>query len=329
MSSDPLLSICIPTFNRLHYLKESLDILLPQAQRLGVEVCVSDNHSTDGTVSYLAEMAERFSCLRYCVQKENIGLERNMISAISIGENDYILPIGDDEILPNGSVEILLNEIDEDADVIILDGWHTNASLLPKRRHLPPDIQGATLTLPSEAFNGLWDKMPPGSFFASRQCFLTEYSDRYIGTSHAYTGAVWDALADKYLKTGACRVKCMSIPTVLLRGGEKSWRNDAAKIMLYEIPLWFQLVMENDVYKFGVLPIFNQYIQNQTRLARLLNYRGSGQLDKKLVNRLVGMYSEHQINMMKKVITLPVAPLKLFFAVYYGIKNIMKRMVCR
>lgn len=70
------LSICIPTFNRLHYLEESLDTLLPQAQQSDADVCISENHFTDGTAGYLAEMAERYQCLRLCVQKRNIGLEK-------------------------------------------------------------------------------------------------------------------------------------------------------------------------------------------------------------------------------------------------------------
>lgn len=328
-NSKPALSICIPTFNRLHYLKESLDILLPQAQRLDVEVCVSDNHSTDGTVGYLTEMAEKFSCLHYCVQKENVGLEKNMILAISMGESDYILPIGDDEVLPDGAVEILLNEIDESFDVIILDGWHTDANLLPQRRHLPDTVRGVTFIAPAEAFINLWDKMPPGSFFASRECFSPGYSDRYIGTSHAYTGAVWDALADKYIKTGACKVKCMSIPTVLLRGGEKSWRNDAVKIRLYEIPLWFQLVMKKDVYKSVVPPILNKFIQSRANLMRLLDYRASGQLNKNMYSMIAGIYSEPRMALIRMVIAIPVIPLKLFFHINHGTRNIAQQIIGR
>jgi glycosyltransferase involved in cell wall biosynthesis len=323
------LSICIPTFNRLHYLKESLDVLLPQAQHLDVEVCVSDNCSTDGTGAYLNKMAEQFPCLRFFLQKENIGLEKNMLSAISKGKHNYILPIGDDEVLPDGTLELLLQEIDDQSDVIILDGWNTDDKLVPKSRHLPINIRGVTFSTPAEAFTRLWDKMPPGSFMAARQCFVSAYSDRFLGTSHAYTGAIWDSLADMHHKTGTCKIKCMSIPTVLLRGGEKSWRNDAGMIILYEIPLWFQLLMERDAYKVVVPPILNNFIHRQTGLIRLLQYRGSGQLDKKMVDKLVEMYSSHQIGLMRKVIALPEAPLKLLFATYEHAKSIAKLILRR
>ena len=326
---QPALSICIPTFNRLHYLKESLDTLLPQAQRLDVEVCISDNHSTDGTVGYLKEMVELYSCLSICVQKENVGLDKNMLAVIEMASGNYICQIGDDDYLPEGAVNLILNELEEGSDVIILDGWHTDAALLEKRRHLPPDIQGVTMSLPAEAFYCLWDKMPFGSFVADRKCFLSDCSGRYIGTSHAYTGAVWDALAEKYHKTGTCKVKCMATPTVLLRGGEKSWRNDAAKIMLYEIPLWFQLVMVNDVYKSVVAPILNKYIHSQTSLVQLLSYRALGQLDKQMLDSLAGIYPDRQIELMRKIVALPVKPLEWSLAGYFGVKRFIKWIVRR
>jgi glycosyltransferase involved in cell wall biosynthesis len=321
------LSICIPTFNRLHYLKESLDVLLPQAQHLDVEVCVSDNCSTDGTGAYLKKMAEKFPCLRFFVQKENIGLEKNMLSAISKGAHNYILPIGDDEVLPDGTLELLLQEIDDQSDVIILDGWNTDDKLVPKSRHLPINIRGVTFSNPAEAFTRLWDKMPPGSFMAARQCFVSTYSDRFLGTSHAYTGAIWESLADIHLKTGTCRIKCMSTPTVLLRGGEKSWRNDAGTIMLYEIPLWFQLLMSRDIYKVVVPPILNEFLQRQASLISLLRYRGNRQIDKKIVDGLVQMYSLTQISLMRKIIALPEMPLRLLFAAYDGAKSVVKSIL--
>jgi hypothetical protein len=252
-----------------------------------------------------------------------------MVAVISNASGNYIFPIGDDDYLPEGAVNLILNEIDEGSDVIILDGWHTDAALIQKGRHLPPNMQGITLSLPSEAFGSLWDKMPFGSFLVTREFFATTFSDRYIGTSHAYTGAVWDSLAEKYLTTGSCKVKCMATPTVLLRGGEKSWRNDAAKIMLYEIPLWFQLVMVNDVYKSVVEPIMNKYIQSQTSLVQLLSYRALGQLDNQMLDTLVGIYPDRQIELMRKIIALPVKPLEWLLAGYFGVKRYIKRIVRR
>ena len=195
MNMIPTLSICIPTFNRLHYLREMLETLLPQITENNVEVFVSDNNSTDGTSEYLNKLSNKYSVLRYITQHTNVGLEKNMVEAILAGTGSYILPIGDDEVLPAGSIVKILESID-DVDVLILNGWHTDYKLTPTRIHLPESLQGCSFLRPDEAFISLWDKMPPGSFLASRELFINNNYCRYIGTSHAYTGAIWDALAD-------------------------------------------------------------------------------------------------------------------------------------
>ena len=254
---------------------------------------------------------------------------KNIILAISMGKINYILPIGDDDVLPDGSVKVILNELDGNLEVIILDGWHTDSVLSKHTKHLPAEMLGVTSTNPEEAFGSLWNKMPFGSFVARRDFFDLKYLERYIGTSHAYTGAIWDSLAKKYHRTGSCQVKCMTTPTVLLRGGEKSWRNDAAKIMLYEIPLWFQLVMVDDVYRSIAAPILKNYLKNQTKLLELLRYRASGQLDREMLERLMGIYPDSEIEFMKKIVALPVMPLAGSLATYFALKHLIKRIASR
>lgn len=300
-----LLSVCIPTYNRFRYLKESLDVLLPQAQQHGVEVCVSDNYSTDETANYLNELTTKYPCLRYVTQDRNIGLDKNMGAAIAMGSGVYLYPLGDDDVIPAESLCAILRELEEGVDAVVQNGWHTDSSLSPKMMHLPVAIQASLFTSPANAFDALWDKMPFGSFLATRECFEKEKFTRYVGTSHAYTGAIWDALAEKYETTGACKVKCMSQPTVLLRGGEKSWRNDAALIMLYEIPRWFSLVMEKEVYKRVVGPIRLAYIQQQIGYRTLLQYRAIGQLGKPLIKRLALEYSLEQMKRVNIIASLP------------------------
>lgn len=305
MNLMPTLSICIPTFNRLHYLREMLETLLPQAEFNGVEVCVSDNHSNDGTVEFLIGISHVYPCLRYTINPQNIGLDKNMLAVISMGIGQYIYPIGDDDLLPEGSLSKILFEINKGGDVLILNGWHTNATLAKKWLHLSPSIAGHSYLRPDEAFISLWDKMPFGSFLASRECFSEDYSHRFIGTSHAYTGAIWDALAEIEKKRGCCNVKCMTSPTVLLRGGEKSWRKDAALIMLYEIPYWFSLIMEKEAYRKIIPAIRSEFLRSQTKITSLIQLRAIGQLDRSDVRKLGRECTPEQVQKLKIVAMIP------------------------
>lgn len=286
IGSEIRLSICVPTYNRIGFLRESLAVLLPQAQLNGVEVCISDNCSVDGTAQYLLEISKQFPLLRYSAQKSNVGIDRNMVAAISMGRGAYLYPLGDDDLLPEGAVARILEEVSSGADAIILNGWHTDPVLSPKFQHLRPWFQGRVFTAPDEAFRFLWDKMPFGSFVASRDCFRSDYFEKYIGTSHAYAGAVWEGIADKYREAGQCKMTCSSTPSVLLRGGQKTWSSNTALIMLCEIPMWFDIVGETKEYSLVSQDVRVAYLKRQTTWLSLLRFRAMGQLQKGMVDIL-------------------------------------------
>lgn len=299
-----LLSICIPTYNRIHYLKEFLPILLPQAEKVGVEVCISDNCSIDETKDYLLYMSYKFTCLKYIVQEKNFGLEKNMLFAISMAKNKYILLIGDDDFIPNEKLSTILDSLEDDLDLLILDGWHTDSFLNPRKPHLPEELKGICFTSPFLAFVKLWDKMHLGSFLAHRDYFLPVFFERYIGTSHAYTGMVWDYLAQKYRKSSKVSIKCMSTSTVLIRGGEKSWHKNTALIMLYEIPRWFYLLKKD--YESQVNPILANYLKRQATIINLLRYQAIDQLNLIIVNNLMTHFSPYQQLKAKIIGKIPV-----------------------
>jgi len=306
MSTDPLLSICIPTYNRLYYLRELLGSILPQAEVAGVEICVSDNHSEDGTGRFVEDLLkEKISALRYIRQPENIGIDRNMNAAISMARGQYIYPIGDDDMLPAGTLLKILTELKTSCDVLVLAAVHTDSVLKPLRAHLSDVLAGSVINYPDQAFEALWDKMPFGAFLARRECFINKHFSRYAGTSHAYTGAVWEALADMSVKNGTCNVRCMQDATVLLRGAQKTWRHDAARIMLLEIPMWFDLLCENNTYVGVASRIRECYMSRQTRYFTLAHYRANSQLR---INNVIKITAACSLSQKLKVVIVSITP---------------------
>jgi glycosyltransferase involved in cell wall biosynthesis len=85
------LSICIPTYNRLEFLKWTLRRLhanFPQA-----EIIVSDNHSDDFVPLHDSWIS------RYIRQDSNIGPFPNMLAALSAATGDYAVYCADDDYL--------------------------------------------------------------------------------------------------------------------------------------------------------------------------------------------------------------------------------------
>ncbi len=83
--SPPLLSICIPTFNRAGLLDVCLASILPQVAQYSTEVeCViSDNASSDATQETIRKYQERFPLTRCSRNETNIGIIGNITKVAS------------------------------------------------------------------------------------------------------------------------------------------------------------------------------------------------------------------------------------------------------
>ena len=65
--NKPLLSICIPTYNRAEYLKNSIESIICQDEfkNKQVEIVIADNASTDNTESVARPYAQRYENIFY------------------------------------------------------------------------------------------------------------------------------------------------------------------------------------------------------------------------------------------------------------------------
>jgi glycosyltransferase involved in cell wall biosynthesis len=108
-SSKPLLSICIPTFNRA----DSLGLLLENISREcaphldRIEIVISDNASTDHTETVVKNRSDL--PIAYSKNTKNLGGAGNLLTATAkIATGEFIWIIGDDDmILPGGIVRVL------------------------------------------------------------------------------------------------------------------------------------------------------------------------------------------------------------------------------
>ena len=96
ISSDPLVTIAIPTFNRAALLKRCIAAALAQSYPY-FEVFVSDNASTDETPEVLKAFDDRR--LRSTRQQTNIGLVGNWNACLAQAKGEYIVFVSDDDIV--------------------------------------------------------------------------------------------------------------------------------------------------------------------------------------------------------------------------------------
>ena len=121
--SPPLLTIGIPTYNRLKYLKKSLSAVLEAVgNNPDVEILVSDNDSTDKTAEFVSGLQRRYSNLIYHKNHENIGGNLNFLKIYGLAHGKFVLAVGDDDNLQADAVKKLLEiiETDEKSSIILL-----------------------------------------------------------------------------------------------------------------------------------------------------------------------------------------------------------------
>jgi len=73
-SVKPLVSICIPTYNRSKYLKQTIESLVVQDEFISgrVEIVISDNASTDNTEEVVKIFTEKYTNIKYYKNVDNI-----------------------------------------------------------------------------------------------------------------------------------------------------------------------------------------------------------------------------------------------------------------
>ena len=110
--TQPLVSLCIPTFNRARYLRCLLPLLVEELAEFphACEVVVSDNASTDDTAAVLAEFAGRLP-LRVFRHAVNRGPYANLQFVLGQGQGTFLVYLADDDMLAFAELATLVDHL--------------------------------------------------------------------------------------------------------------------------------------------------------------------------------------------------------------------------
>ena len=114
----PLLSICIPTYNRANWLDSAVRAVVPQVARLGgqVELLVSDNCSPDSTPDVIANTPGR-EHIRYYRNEANVGACLNVDLCVKRAAGEFVWVVGDDDLVREGGVERVVKVLQDHPEV--------------------------------------------------------------------------------------------------------------------------------------------------------------------------------------------------------------------
>ena len=106
--SNPLVTVYIPTFNRVELLKRAVESVRQQTYQ-NLEIIIVDDCSKDSTHEYLDEISKQDSRIKYFIKEKNSGacVSRNI--AIENAKGEFITGLDDDDYFMNNRIEVFLS----------------------------------------------------------------------------------------------------------------------------------------------------------------------------------------------------------------------------
>ena len=115
---NPKVSICIPTFNRKDYLRETVESLFAQTYK-DYEIVIVDDGSTDGTGDLIKSAG--IENLRYHWQ-ENKGDAAARNKLIGLARGEFITFIDSDDLLTDDAIERMVDVMEAEEGKVIVYG---------------------------------------------------------------------------------------------------------------------------------------------------------------------------------------------------------------
>lgn len=154
----PVVTICIPTFKRLGYLKEAVAAALAQTLP-NVEVLVSDDGKSADLKAWVESAVRADPRVRYRANAENLGLGGNWQECVLAARGEWLVIQGDDDRLLPEFCQTLLELATPDSTVLFSN-------------HYVIDAQGRRLEQESEAWTVRYrrHRLPRGRVVDEARC---------------------------------------------------------------------------------------------------------------------------------------------------------------
>jgi len=128
---NPMVSICLPTYNQASYIEATLRSLLAQTYS-PLEIVIADDCSPDGTADIIDRMTTEYRRgggvheIRFYRNEMNLGGLRNYEKVFSLAKGELIVDAGGDDVAEPDRVARIVEawiNANEQPTVIVHDGW--------------------------------------------------------------------------------------------------------------------------------------------------------------------------------------------------------------
>jgi abequosyltransferase len=211
-----VLSVCIPTYNRAEYLRYNVDKLITLIRGIGpdqVEICVSNNDSTDHTEELIKNYISNNPDIRIVYHKNetNLGADWNFHHAMNMASGEYTILLGDDDYFADNALKRIFELINSgiEFDMLLYNKSLVSVDLKPikKTSYLREDIGSQVFDfsnpLVEKYYYSLCRSLGGVFSFISSLVYKTEairlieFDESFIGCIYSFLGYTFP-----YLKNG-------------------------------------------------------------------------------------------------------------------------------
>lgn len=244
----PVLSICIPTYNREVTLRYCLDSILKSRSNYleEVEIVVSNNASDDNTLEMLKEVKNNVQNFYYYSNDNNIGFNNNLFKLTDIyAKGKFCWVIGDDDFLDVNAIPFILNLINNNKSIDFISVNFRLLTLFEYKEYRYSNELNEQISYDRMSYECLLNKACRSenlmnSFMSSSifrlEPFKSESKEMFSADSwsHFYNTFPHAYLFSKiFLKSSSVYVKT---PLLTASVHEKSWDDKLPRLFLKIIP---------------------------------------------------------------------------------------------
>jgi len=317
--NEPILSICIATFNRGEYIGETINSILSQISSEEIEIVILNSGSTDNTEEIIKSYNS--TLIKYFFHPKKCGVDIDYNSVVNYASGKYCWLFTDDDLLKPNAISIILNVIKKtnlNIDYIIAnsDLRNKDMSCIYKKAivNINHDIVfDNSIDSQNIQFSLFGDYLSfIGCLIVSKNFWELRNKSLYFGTEFIHVGVLFQ---DFYQN----QVYYVSEPLISIRLGNSNWTERSFKIWILN---WPNLIWSFDKYTIqsrnAVLNLNSFKI-----LWKISYYRAIGAFDYKLYKKLKSDL-KHTILMKIFIIIISISPKFIFkkiISLYSKLRN--------
>lgn len=319
MSSKKRLTICVATFNRGRFIEETLRNILNQIGQ-DTELLVLDGNSPDSTPEVMNRLLNEFSHMRYIRENKNGGIDADYDKAVGLAEGEYVWLMTDDDLLVEGAVDKVLNEIAKLPDLLILNSAVFDRTfenlLLPKFIDigLDQEFDGSNLDATFKLAGACLSFI--GGVVIKKEIWHSRNRQKYYGSLFVHVGVIFQ---NNFIG----KIKILSEPLIKIRYGNAMWTARGFEIWMIK---WPELVHSFSLISESTKNFVCSRGAGRT-LKYLVYYRGMGIYSFLEYKKLMAPRLNRMTNLVAFFIAIcPRFPIIVLLSLYFGFWNTKNKL---